>query len=160
MPSAKITSTRHGASQAASNSNLMTPEQINQAIAEACGWRWVPLEFSAGTEYFLKPPEEVAKYTQEFQNDSIKDTLPEGARVGGIFGLRSGRFPDYCSDLNAMHEAEKVLTDAQARRYRFFLSANSGKRDPKYLTVEAAMCHAEASERAEAFLRTLGLWKG
>lgn len=62
--------------------------------------------------------------------------------------------PDYLTDLNAMHEAEKVLTDSQLVGFRIHLIRNSD--GP---SVEAAMCHATAAQRAEAFLKTLNLWK-
>lgn len=60
--------------------------------------------------------------------------------------------PDYLNDLNAMHEAEKV--------------AIRGHRDMEYReTLErvcnegyAAIVHATAAQRAEAFGRTLNLW--
>jgi hypothetical protein len=68
--------------------------------------------------------------------------------------------PDYLNDLNAMHEAEKVLTDDEGDRMRYFdnlaeitADANGG-RCSRFLLV-----HPSATQRAEAFLRTLGLWK-
>ena len=56
-------------------------------------------------------------------------------------------FPLYCTDLNAMHEAEKTLTSAQLLDYIAFLFD---------ATYEATV--ATARQRAEAFLRTLGKW--
>ena len=56
--------------------------------------------------------------------------------------------PDYLKDLNAMHEAEKVLNPEQLSEY--------------YIQLASAMFRpfrASASQRAEAFLRTLGKWK-
>lgn len=51
--------------------------------------------------------------------------------------------PDYLNDLSAMHEAEKVLTEQQVIEYaERWIEWNS-----------------TAQERAEAFLRTLKLWK-
>lgn len=62
--------------------------------------------------------------------------------------------PDYLSDLNAMHEAEKVLTVDErfsyVRKLCRLLAVSS---------AEFAFIHATAAQRAEAFLRTLGLWK-
>lgn len=57
--------------------------------------------------------------------------------------------PDYLNDLNAMHEAEKTI---------------KGKRiwgDYKYqlLLMPIEELHATASQRAEAFLKTLNLWE-
>ena len=50
--------------------------------------------------------------------------------------------PHYCHDLNAMHEAEKELPDKLFVRY--------ANRIPPCAT---------ASQRAEAFLRALNLWR-
>ena len=66
--------------------------------------------------------------------------------------------PDYLNDLNAMHEAEKVLEADRAtgkggwsdyNTWLQFISDRDGK--PKW--------HATAAQRAEAALRTLGKWK-
>lgn len=69
--------------------------------------------------------------------------------------------PDYLDDLNAMHEAEKVLIgdyehgengrDASARFYDELISVT---------TCDGFFhIHATAAQRAEAFLRTLGKWQ-
>jgi hypothetical protein len=55
---------------------------------------------------------------------------------------------DYCNDLNAMHEAEHLLTYVQLCNYIDLLIEFS---------PEAAV--ATARQRAEAFLRTLGKWE-
>ncbi len=56
--------------------------------------------------------------------------------------------PDYLNDLNAMHEAEKVLKGKQIDIYReyFHSSENYGM-------------FSTAAQRAERFLKVLGLWK-
>ena len=54
--------------------------------------------------------------------------------------------PDYLNDLNAMHDAEKVLTNEQLEVYCNILhKPNHGV----YWAI-----HATASQRAESFLRT------
>jgi len=55
--------------------------------------------------------------------------------------------PDYLNDLNAMHEAEKVLTPEQCDSYQHLLG----------MTVNRPW-HATATQRAEVFLQTLNLW--
>ena len=72
---------------------------------------------------------------------------------------RLRHIPNYLNDLNAMHEAEKVLTDDQWPIYR----------DEIRLVVLGPIrmvsdwcksdIHATASQRAEAFLRTIGKWE-
>ncbi len=59
--------------------------------------------------------------------------------------------PDYCSDLNAMHDAEKMLSNANMYVMEVQL---------KYvLSPGEFYFHASARQRAEAFLRTLGKWE-
>jgi len=105
----------------------MTKEEQRIAIAEACGWKNV----DAGSE-------RVWGFTTRH-----KGTPSEFDVCVDV--------PNYPFDLNAMHEAEKVLTREQEKEYAYQL--------------EAACCpleygwHATASQRAEAFLRTIGKWK-
>jgi hypothetical protein len=65
--------------------------------------------------------------------------------------------PNYCNDLHAMHEAEKVLKGyEQIATYVWHLENRSGD----WSTDEHMMAtHATARQRAEAFLRTLGKWE-
>jgi hypothetical protein len=60
--------------------------------------------------------------------------------------------PDHLNDLNAMHEAEKMLVSLQWVSY---------SRRLQTLCDESVTwpIHATASQRAEAFLRTIGKWK-
>ena len=69
--------------------------------------------------------------------------------------------PDYLHDLNAMHEAEGVLSCHQFHDY--------GKHLERVLFSVAltsysfhdlaSFAHATAAQRAEAFLRTIGKWE-
>jgi hypothetical protein len=102
----------------------MTDDQINAAIAEACGWTKINVEHRSG----------------------ISPT--NGLMMGAEF------FPKYTKDLNAMHEAEKVLVQLKlSGKYEFNLARNGGNRH------EWSKTHATARQRAEAFLRTLGKWE-
>ena len=58
--------------------------------------------------------------------------------------------PDYLNDLNAMHEAEKVLN----RESGYHEIGGYGL----YLVALEHNASATAAQRAEAFLRTLNLW--
>jgi hypothetical protein len=64
---------------------------------------------------------------------------------------------DFCNDLNAMHEAEKVLNSSEEKMYFANLKEIVGDliwyRDP------CKNYRATARERAEAFLKTLGKWE-
>lgn len=66
--------------------------------------------------------------------------------------------PNYLNDLNAMHEAEKSLTREQAVMHGDLLAVECGYgKKGEFNFYDAA--HATAAQRAEAFLRTLNLWK-
>jgi hypothetical protein len=113
----------------------MNKEHQRIKIAEACGWDCDPL---IAREW--KSRGQWARKTTDDQNKLVS--------------LRSN-VPDYLSDLNAMHEAEKILSQQQARDYAEHLghSAQDGT---------WAGCHIwyqSAAQRAEAFLRTLNLWQ-
>jgi hypothetical protein len=57
--------------------------------------------------------------------------------------------PDYLNDLNAMHEAEKTLDYNDLNDMEESVSFHFG----------VTPFHATASQRAEAFLRTIGKWE-
>jgi hypothetical protein len=62
--------------------------------------------------------------------------------------------PDYLNDLNAMHEAEKVLRDDREAAFRGWLWLAHGQPE-----MRCAIVHATAAQRAEAFLKTIGKWE-
>lgn len=66
------------------------------------------------------------------------------------------QLPDFLRDLNAMHEAEKVLTYAQQPRYIHILRHRVLMCDEGVSDFD--LMHATASMRAEAFGQTLNLW--
>jgi hypothetical protein len=67
------------------------------------------------------------------------------------------KMPDYCNDLNAMHEAEKVLRKPMKGSDTDTII---GDRMHKYAELIGYAFDASASQRAEAFLKTLGKWEG
>jgi hypothetical protein len=106
----------------------MTKEQINIAIAEACGWE-VKVK-----KYLAKPPNGEWQYRD--------------------------KIPNYCNDLNAMHEAEKVLTDVQSTFYWKTLSELVNNTVGHDFDNQFECIHATAAQRAKAFLRTINKWEG
>ena len=106
----------------------MTPEAQRIAIAEACGWRIA--------ERVLPELKEEAIYCwiQPNGNEWQEQILP-----------------NYTEDLNAMHEAEKVLNQEQKEDY-FFIIFNFYGNWPKAI-------QATAAQRARAFLRVIGKWE-
>jgi hypothetical protein len=113
----------------------VSPDAQRIAIAEACGWTCcgqVPGLQPHGLPPWLK----IGDYTtQQVLNHEVPvDTLP-----------------DYLNNLNAMHEAEKILFS------RNDWSSCNYETELKHAT--SSWCwHATAAQRAEAFLKTLNLW--
>jgi hypothetical protein len=64
--------------------------------------------------------------------------------------------PDYLNDLNAMNEAENTLNEIQGCIFcdNLFKILNSSDGVSEFMKVNAT-----AAQRAEAFLKTLNLWK-
>lgn len=110
----------------------MSPEQQRIAIAQACGW-------TLATRQVFWRKDEVHWHSPALRGHYSK-------------------LPDYLNDLNAMHEAEKILTDEQRRAFAHIVRAHL--RDAPFEQDWNFCCiHAAAAQRAEAFLRTLSLWK-
>ena len=106
----------------------MSPDKQRIAIAEACGWTWEP--FGDGSYCWNSPgPSKRIFYSQP---------------------------PDYLNDLNAMHEAEKMLGS-------FEMPMEDGTLPAEYwdYLCEVSTCYvnATAAQRAEAFLKTIGKWE-
>ena len=71
--------------------------------------------------------------------------------------------PDYLNDLNAMHDAVSIFDYDQADEFEDHLCdickrLNDEKENPA--PWRFAVVNATASQRAKAFLRTIGKWKG
>ena len=107
----------------------MTDEQINTAIAEVCGWEDI-------TESVA--PEEFRRRATGMLRDKHGNRTP----------LK--QIPNYCADLNAMHEAEEFLSGNLWIGYVNDLANIEGN---------LFGIRATARQRAEAFLRTLGKWE-
>jgi len=103
----------------------MNKEQQRIAIAELCGWTEI-----ISTPFDPQPP---------------KGRECAGANWGKPI-------PDYPNDLNAMHDAEKVLTGGLRSKYDAELGIIAA-RDRCFIW------ETTASQRAEAFLRAMGKWQ-
>lgn len=109
----------------------MTDNEINIVIAEACGWR--QSERNIAHWHHVSEP-----YSHILTSD----------------------LPNYCNDLNAMHEAEKKLIFSERKLFRYWLQKVKGSAIGDDVMIAIDECvHSTARERAEAFLRTIGKWK-
>ena len=159
----------------------MTPEQQRIAIATACGLelkydpaglvdpRRIARAEACGLEVIYDPagPDDPRRSPYR-----LKRTVyypPEAAHIRRRSWPSSASvrvIPNYLKDLNAMHEAEAELWDkGLAMEFTNQLvgivcSARGFRRD-KSTVDDHLMClsHATAAQRAEAFLKTLNLWK-
>jgi hypothetical protein len=128
-----------------------TMDHIKQiiAIAEYCGWK------------------EIGK-SGVYQNTikGINGCVPGGEvhrkRIQmNLPGANSFLVPNYLNDLNAMHEAEETL-QSHHLCYEYYnklyniLGNTVGNRSDK---PHHWTWHAAASQRAEAFLKTIGKWE-
>ena len=105
----------------------MTPEQQRIAIAEACGWKW---------------------HSRSKGKIKVWDN-------GLDYVFYDSDLPDYLNDLNAMHEAEKTLSQKDKREYAYQLN---GGYYTSGLDDAFDIVHATAVQRAEAFLKTIDKW--
>jgi hypothetical protein len=105
-------------------------EKINRAMAEVAGWTEVT--------------------TTSIQEHRLKtwSAVLVGRPPCSI--SNQDRVPNYLTDLNAVHEVEKILNEDQHRHYRFNLIEVVG--------TESKFHRATARQRCEALLRTLNKW--
>lgn len=108
----------------------MTNKQINRLIAEECGW-----------DRFCM---------HEVDGKLVNYGYPKGSRLKYEMPLY-----DYSNDLNAMHEAEDVLSAEQWNDYIEYLS----QQVHSMFRMEH-LVSATAAQKAKAFLRARGRWEG
>lgn len=125
----------------------MTPEAQRAAIMEACGWYLITDDDDGSADMWsLREPKATTLYPwHQCRDDCWRDG------------------PDYLEDLDAMHEAEKVLTEYGDRYWEVLHEiVNDGRwfepRDASTQDARKAAC-ATAAQRAEAFLKTVGKWE-
>lgn len=122
----------------------MTDQEINIAIAEACGHKIEAMQMKGGWNLYC------GDVATSFYWDT--STTPELKEIPHLL-------LDYTTDLNAMHEAEKKLDTNQLSLYADKLDAVCVPTHSCPLTHWQAVAMATACQRAEAFLRTMGKWK-
>jgi len=108
----------------------LTPEEKRIKVAELCGFTKIN-------------PKDYIWHGNEW----------DGWAENFISGISKGNrviLPDYLNDLNAMHEAEKLLSRSQQHNYMSLLSwTDAGYKEPEDFIL------ATAAQRAEAFVLTM-----
>ena len=131
----------------------MKPEAQIIAIAEFCGAKWTVTRARLGF------PEKVlcfGKYRRSYSwDEQMSFDVPEQCPFFPEYGLL--QVPYYLNDLNAMHQAEKTLPRELHWRYQHELWNVFRPHMNLEKSLLGYLC-AEASHRAEAFLRTIEKW--
>jgi len=134
----------------------MKPAEIKIKIAEACGWKW---HYGDATKKM-----DGLRYWR-----LVEWKWPQNAST-------FCELPDYTNDLNAMHDAEKMLVfepknfsdgfSSHAEKWSDYnmklaevVAEDLGGLKGHFLNAMSLMTHATAAQRAEAFLRAMGLWE-
>ncbi len=125
----------------------MTKEEINTAIAEACGWQ----DIKRCTRR-LKP---------DAQGVALMGIDPDGDHTGGATEYAS--VPSYTTDLNAIHEAvvafKQTVNDPDRRWSNALMLVIQDHECCGAVEARYRTANATALQRAEAFLRALNKWK-
>jgi len=132
----------------------MKPELQRIAIAEACGYKWWVHDSPSSAH----PGQRFLTLDGDWR---IFILAHEATGDEPMVENQTDPIPDYLNDLNAMHEAENTIRvgkdrfNKALRTYRSHLATIIGC--AHYQSAEL-IC-ATAAQRAEAFLKTKGLWK-
>jgi hypothetical protein len=117
----------------------MSDDEINEEICKYNGWK------------FSDHPDHIAK-TASWETAKSFAIKPDGE-----FVFRRS-IPNYCSDLNAMHDVENWIIANKSSLWLFQDYAQTLRKNFQTLGLDGYI-HATARQRAEAFLRTIGKWK-
>lgn len=108
----------------------MTQQQKREKAAELLGWKDLETKWSHYHQW----------------------ERPDGVINYGTINDKYACLPDYPNDLNAMHEAEKVLTDEQYTKFEDTLWEIQA--DPS-LTTRLRSVSATAAQRLDAWLEVM-----
>lgn len=108
----------------------MTPQEQRVAVAKACGWTITGNEESWGGNH------------------------PTGYHEQHLTCF----IPDYPNDLNAMHNAEKMLKDGD--QWIPYVNYIVPEHNHHQLYRIGTLVHATAAMRCKAFLKVFGKWTG
>ena len=137
----------------------MTPEQQNIAIAQVCGWkRSEKWDYSLYGRVSKNPSQKVFNRVPAYEKDECT--------------RRPEELPNYTGSLDDMHEAEKSLDVDQEGKYgdalihqyvhlpeNIVCGDKPTKRFPLNCWGYFTLAHLTAAQKAETFLKVLGLWE-
>lgn len=127
----------------------MTDQEINIAVAECCGIprgtidRW--LDYTLAERQFQHAEISIDEYYQRHLRLE-PNCIP--------------RIPNYCHDLNAMQEAERLIPESERYGYcQWLMKLQAPHRSTGHMENTWLAVTATARQRAEAFLRTVGKYE-
>jgi hypothetical protein len=124
----------------------MNEEQQNIAIAKLMGAKWVK-SFNRQT-----PNKAVLVFVEMMSLDYGDEIVYVNESDENFTKVVHAHVPDYCNDLNAMHEAEKVL-----QHYGAFVDVLAEvTKQPRQGIM---LVNATAAQRAQAFIKTIAKWE-
>jgi hypothetical protein len=117
----------------------MTNDEINIAIAEYRNWRNIKeIDYQPfGTDPYFDGPHQIHVGIHP-ESDSDSDEYEA--------------IPNYCSDLNEIHEAESNLSVHE--KWNLFAKIGNDTN-----LTDCELYFATARQRSEAFLKTIGKWE-
>jgi uncharacterized CHY-type Zn-finger protein len=129
--------------------SIMHPDKQRIAIAEACGTAYIKCEHCGDS---IAEPVNMKNY-EEWSAMRANLLYCRSCRTA-VTGV-----PDYLNDLNAMHDAERIMNRDQCNSFNGYLlntrpPISKGQHQSGRWTWGAT-----AAQRAEAFLRTIGKWE-
>jgi hypothetical protein len=110
----------------------LTDQEKRIKVADACGWTSIQQGNNA-------------------QGARLLGASPANKDRTSYDGLILHELPDYANDLNAMAEAEEVLTDEQHYDFTALMVKTYGGKNRSIISATAA-------QRFDAFGKTLNLW--
>lgn len=122
----------------------MTPEQINVAIAKACGWTAIKNCNTSVGGYCARSPDGEIDYTNLGGSEDAAILIS---------------CPNYYGDLNAIRSVVRTLPGEQTVSYVKELRLIIERADDLRTVHWFAVVEASAAQRAEAYLKTIGKWK-
>lgn len=146
----------------------MKPEEQRIAIAKACGWSFKkkPRQnmMSKIPAWHMTTPDGIMRcgkerwyetaYGKESHYQPFQGNLEDYLDDCGV--------PDYLNDLNAMHEAYRslrLIQQIEFLNHLFNVVKDTRANNLDDDSVRMVAVNATAAQRAEAFLKTLRLWK-
>lgn len=137
----------------------MTNDEMRKAIAAHLGWKLYQINFAMRSWVALREPE-----FDPTKLDKAADAFETTWETAEYLPFAWDNVPNWPEDLNAMREAEKLLRNSSLWviycNTLAMLCGGTSEDDGGLFVSHRHAIDAPAQKRAEAFLRTIGKWRG